>query len=445
MNSISHSTQTGGVRIRAVVVDHNGAQMTASCVASLLAMKPANVELEIVVVDNGSARSVAASMARDPAVEVRRSATNLGFAGGVNLGLTDLDGLDYVALVNNDVEVDEGWLEPLIDRLAADPSLAAASPKMLFAGRLHELELTTATHVPGRGDHRRLGVRVHEVQLPDEARTGTQLVEGFFGPEAGDTTTGWFQWTGARALIRIPTEGVSSSGRCAIRLSAEPPTSVTIRSGTAVTTLDVGRSPEYYEVAVDGDAYDVVNNVGTVVFPDGYAADRGFMERDAGQYDQPSEIEAWCGGAVLLRADFFRDVGLFDDRLFLYYEDVELSLRGARSGWRYQFEPRSSVRHRHGATAVHGSSRTETFKERNRLLVLARYGSAWTTARAAMRFLLVTLSYARRDIAVPLLRARRPHLDLVRGRLAAFAGFVRRLPAMRTPPTPAPTRGRGGR
>ena len=37
---------------------------------------------------------------------------------------------------------------------------------------------------------------------------------------------------------------------------------------------------------------------------------------------------AWCGGAVLLRPTYLDEVGLFDERLFLYYEDTDLSWRG---------------------------------------------------------------------------------------------------------------------
>ena len=41
---------------------------------------------------------------------------------------------------------------------------------------------------------------------------------------------------------------------------------------------------------------------------------------------------AWCGGAVLLRREYLDDVGIFDERLFLYYEDTDLSWRGTAQG-----------------------------------------------------------------------------------------------------------------
>ena len=56
---------------------------------------------------------------------------------------------------------------------------------------------------------------------------------------------------------------------------------------------------------------------------------------------------AWCGGAVLLRRRYLDDVGLFDERFFLYYEDTDLSWRGRLRGWRYVYVPGAVVRHHH--------------------------------------------------------------------------------------------------
>jgi GT2 family glycosyltransferase len=220
--------------------------------------------------------------------------------------------------------------------------------------------------------------------------------------------------------------------QCTIRASAEFPTVVVARSGDASTTFEVSSTPRDVVVPLAGEPFDVVNNVGSIVRDDGYGLDRGFLEPDRGQYDQPASVAAWCGGAVLLRAEYLRDIGLFDERLFLYYEDLELSLRGA-SRWQYEYEPRSEVRHRHGATAIHGSARTETLKERNRLVVHSRYAPRRAAARATGRYLLATMSYARRDVAARVLRGRRPSLAIVRRRLAAFAGFVRMRPGRSHP------------
>ena len=51
---------------------------------------------------------------------------------------------------------------------------------------------------------------------------------------------------------------------------------------------------------------------------------------------------AWCGGGVLLRPRYLADVGLFDERFFLYYEDTDLSWRGRSRGWRYRYVPEAA-------------------------------------------------------------------------------------------------------
>ena len=59
----------------------------------------------------------------------------------------------------------------------------------------------------------------------------------------------------------------------------------------------------------------------------------------------------WCGAAVLLRRRYLEEVGRFDERLFMYAEDADLSWRGARRGWRYRYVPTSVVRHEHRASS----------------------------------------------------------------------------------------------
>ena len=176
---------------------------------------------------------------------------------------------------------------------------------------------------------------------------------------------------------------------------------------------------------------DVLNNVGSVRLSDGYGADRGYLEVDAGQYDDEVDVQAWCGGAVVLTADYLRDVGMFDERLFLYYEDLELSLRGAEHGWRYRYVPASTVRHAHAASAIEGSALSQHYNERNRLLVTTRHPSSPSVAAQASRFFRTTGSYAARDIIAPVLRGEPPEPSIVRARVRSFAGFLRRAPSMR--------------
>jgi GT2 family glycosyltransferase len=412
--------------IRAVVLNYNGGDLTLECLRRLRATEWPADRLEIVLVDNASSDEVVARTREEwPDVRIIASERNLGFAGGCNLALRDLDGVDHVALVNSDVLVEPGWLAPLERALRHNPTVGAASPKILFASRFREVELRCGTHRLGPSDRRRVGIRVCGARVAgSDVWRDTQLVEGFWGPEHDPDSASAYQWTAGRAVLRVPVSESDSAGGCELRLAADEVTRVTVRSGREQILLEVGPEPEWHPVPLSGRPFDVINNVGTVLTGDGYGADRGYLERDHGQYGLPESVFAWCGGAVLLPARYLADVGLFDEQLFLYYEDVDLAWRGREHGWRYRYVPDSVVRHVHAASTVAGSPLFDYYNERNRLLTLTRHGDRRTVAKALARYLLVTASYTRRDVVSPMLRGRPPQARIPLRRLRALGGYA---------------------
>jgi len=63
-------------------------------------------------------------------------------------------------------------------------------------------------------------------------------------------------------------------------------------------------------------------------------------------YDPLTHETGWCsGGGVLIRAEALRQVGVFDDRFFLYCEDVDLSWRMWQQGWRCKINPQAVFSH----------------------------------------------------------------------------------------------------
>jgi GT2 family glycosyltransferase len=80
---------------------------------------------------------------------------------------------------------------------------------------------------------------------------------------------------------------------------------------------------------------------------------RGRSEVDEGQYDKPDQqvVFGASGGASLYRADMLRQIGLFDERFFLYYEDVDISFRAQLAGWPVRYAPTAVVRHCIGGTS----------------------------------------------------------------------------------------------
>jgi GT2 family glycosyltransferase len=235
-----------------VIVTHDvDPAVLARCVRSVAAAGGADL---VVVVDNGGM----AELPSDVTVELVRADDNHGFGAAANLGLrlAAARGFDRIALLNDDVEVTEGWLRPLHAALDADPRVGAVQPKLLLHG----------------------------------------------------------------------TEPV------------------------------------------------LVNSVGVVIGPDGAGRDVGFGEPDGPAFATGRPIEVFTGGAVLFRRELLDEVGGFDERYFLYYEDVDLALRGRELGWRYRCEPDSCVWHAQGTSTSRIGDRRRMLSDRNRLWTAVRFG-----------------------------------------------------------------------
>lgn len=124
-----------------VILNFNGRDLLRKFLPSVVRFSsPA----QIIVADNfstdGSARVIASEF---PTVEIIQIHENLGFCGGYNFALTKIDAQYYV-LLNSDVEVTEGWLEPLIGLMRTDPKIAAAQPKILSYSKKSAFEYAGA-------------------------------------------------------------------------------------------------------------------------------------------------------------------------------------------------------------------------------------------------------------------------------------------------------------
>ena len=347
--------------VRVVVLNFDGGDMTLECLDSLLATDWPSDRLEIVMVDNASLDDVVERVATDEryrSVRVLEPLANLGFAGGCNLGIGVTGDHDYVALLNNDATIAPDWLRAMVPVAESDDAIGAVAAKMLFASRFHgiEFDVPDASHIV-QGEQRLLGVRVSGVRIDGE-RADDRLAfdEGFHGVEPPQLRDGEeiARWSSASAALRVAADG-SEPTTISVRLSCLEPRAFTLRSAIDTVTGTVGTEAQWFDIRIPAAPFDVINNVGSNLFAGGFAGDRGFLEVDEGQYDEPAEVFAWCGGAVLLKRSYLDDVGTFDERFFVYYEDTDLSWRGRLRGWRYVYEPGALVRHHHAQSSGVGS------------------------------------------------------------------------------------------
>ena len=70
------------------------------------------------------------------------------------------------------------------------------------------------------------------------------------------------------------------------------------------------------------------------------------------------------GGATLYKTDLLRDIGLFDEDFFAYFEDVDMSFRAQLAGWKVTYTPDAIAYHKQGATSskLPGFAIYQTFK-----------------------------------------------------------------------------------
>lgn len=147
-----------------------------------------------------------------------------------------------------------------------------------------------------------------------------------------------------------------------------------------LTELDVDAVGAAQPVLADVGG-DRVNSRGVAIGADGAGVDVGHGDAlvDGGR---PEDLELFTGGAVAFTPEFLAATGGFDERYFLYYEDVDLARRGAALGWRYRLVPDSIVLHEGGVSTGSEPDRTRFLQERNRLRAAFRFSGPPTIVRA---------------------------------------------------------------
>lgn len=121
--------------VHIVILNWNGKEDTLRCLNSLQEIDYPNYK--VTVMDNGSTdESPEAIQAAFPEVELIVNEVNLGYAGGVNVGIKRAleERADYILLLNNDTLVDKQLLTELLKVGEADPQIGILTPKIYYYG-----------------------------------------------------------------------------------------------------------------------------------------------------------------------------------------------------------------------------------------------------------------------------------------------------------------------
>jgi GT2 family glycosyltransferase len=118
---------------------------------------------------------------------------------------------------------------------------------------------------------------------------------------------------------------------------------------------------------------------GVIDWRHGDSAMRGIGQIDRGQYGAPGPVDFVSGCALLCKRQVLKQVGLLDERFFMYYEETEWCVRVARAGFRILQAPAARIWHKIPLDARANQPYVAYYMTRNRLLFLRVTGAAALT------------------------------------------------------------------
>jgi len=113
------------IKVSVIIVNYNTPELTKECVDSILG-NTKDINFEIIIIDNASKQKVKKS----DKYELIHSTTNLGFAGGNNLGIAKSRG-EYVLLLNSDTKLKDNVIEHMCDWMDNHVKVGIATCKLI--------------------------------------------------------------------------------------------------------------------------------------------------------------------------------------------------------------------------------------------------------------------------------------------------------------------------
>ena len=115
-------------KVAVVILNWNGKEIIDTFLPSVIEHSP---NATIYFADNASTDgSVPFIKQNYPSVKIIQNSLNHGYANGYNTALKQIKA-EYYILLNSDVEVTQNWIDPIIQLMDQDHSIAASQPKIL--------------------------------------------------------------------------------------------------------------------------------------------------------------------------------------------------------------------------------------------------------------------------------------------------------------------------
>ena len=101
---------------------------------------------------------------------------------------------------------------------------------------------------------------------------------------------------------------------------------------------------------------------------------------------KPFPVDFTLGATMMVKSETVRQVGLLDERFFMYCEEIDWAWRMRLAGWRILCEPRAHVTHLGGVSSTQAKPRSILSLWKSRLLLIDKY-YAWWKRKAARRLI----------------------------------------------------------
>jgi O-antigen biosynthesis protein len=352
-----------------ITVNFNGKKLLKNFLDSAYLIDYPPDKYEVIVVDNGSTDgSVAYIKNNFPEVKTIESTKNLGFGGGNNLGIKHAKG-DLYYLINNDTEITKKAIKNSVDcfnKWSEKGKVGAVTSKLLLYDSYIPIELRGAY----LADYivKSTPLPVNKKPLSRRIDTGTSMKEEVMLPFSHELHD--------KLEIELVLSKVDSN-------KFEIFTNDNLYFSGHFARSNDHQNIDLIFTKNDLEKYrrNLFQNAGNFYFRDGHGRDRGvyviqnqqYYEIDHGQYDNDELVPGFNGAAVLLNKNALKEVGMFDEKFFMYYEDGDLSLRMYKSGWNVLYCHDSVIRHIHSASSKEFSDFFIYHTERNRLLFVIKH------------------------------------------------------------------------
>lgn len=132
----------------------------------------------------------------------------------------------------------------------------------------------------------------------------------------------------------------------------------------------------------------IINSAGIYVDKHFMPYDRYDKENDNTKCTIVEEVDAIMGGAFLIRRDVFEKTGGFNPKMFLYYEDIDLSLRIRDLGYKIYYNGNAEVYHDHMASSKKlGMRKRNIMNMQNRFRSIISRKGFWVAIRETIWYL----------------------------------------------------------